>query len=49
MKRLKKKKRLKKRKDFRKELLTTKTRYFLDIINDDDKSNFIIYEYKKIR
>ena len=38
----------KKQKDFRRELLTIKTRNFLDITNDDDKSNFIIYDYKKL-
>ena len=42
------KEKIKKTKDFRKELLTIKTRNFLDITNDDDKSDFIIYGYKKL-
>jgi len=39
---------IKKKKDFRKDLLTIKTRNYLDITNDDEKSNFNIYEYKKL-
>ena len=38
----------KKSKDSRKKFLTVNTRQFLDITNDDEKSNFIIYEYKKL-
>ena len=34
--------------DARKKLLTVNNRNFLDISNDDEKSNFIIYEYKKL-
>ena len=34
--------------DFRKEYLTMNNKSFLDIVNDDEKSNFFIYEYKKL-
>ena len=35
-------------KDFRRELLKQNIKDYIDITNDDEKSNFIIYEYKKI-
>ena len=38
----------KKSKDSRKDFLTVNTKQFLDVANDDEKSNFTIYEYKKL-
>ena len=35
-------------KDFRQEYLTANNKHFLDIVNDDEKGNFYIYEYKKL-
>ena len=35
-------------KDFRKELLQKDAKNYLDISNDDEKSNYFIYEYRKL-